>query len=167
MMRGDRVVRDEHTLTVYANRVTISLGFFISIAFIVSGALGIAHGSTEAMDIFGIALGIVFFVTALWMGASPKPLLVVNARGICSPLFNQAEVLEWHRIAAVRVGAGYMQNSFTVDLRRDVDHPETGTKLGLHIPSGALPMRTKNLVTEALTYRPTDHREPRRPGPWA
>lgn len=50
-----------------------------------------------------------------------------------------------------------MQDSFTVDVWRDVDHPEGGTMLGLHIPSAGLPMRTKNLLAEALTYRPGDH----------
>lgn len=159
MIRGARVVRDGQTLTVYVNRVTTLLTCFMSIAFIVGGTVGIVHGRTEAMDVFGFTLGVAFLAASLRMGFSPKPLLIVDARGISSPLMNHTSTIGWEQIADVRAGSVHTNSTVDVHVWRDIDRPEAGTKIRLHIASLSLPMRTKKLIAEVLTYRPANNRK--------
>lgn len=111
----------------------------MGVALIVGGATGFGRHSYGALVIFAVVTGAAFLLGSLWAGLSPKPLLIVSADGISAPLMRRPEPMRWERIAAVRVGAAYMQNSLDVHLWREVGRPEAGTRLGLRIPSGACP----------------------------
>lgn len=106
------------------------------------------------MDFLSTVTGTFLAVTLVWLKLSRRPLLIVGPRGVSSPLLRQAESIEWDRIADIRLGSAYTANTLDVRVWRDVDHPEAGTKLALCVAFLGLPMRTKTLIAEVLTYRP-------------
>lgn len=155
MVRGAKIVRGEKNLTVYVNRWTILLLRLMCIGFIVVGATN-RHGSVGPDGVVIILVGVVLLISALWMGLSTEPLLVVTSHGISSPYYKKGEPMRWEQIADIQRGFEHTYNTFSVRVWNGVDRSQSETYRWLSIPSPLLPMRTKKLIAEVLAYRPDD-----------
>lgn len=158
MKRKFGIIRDGKSIVIYTNWLAILAGCLLSALLLVIGVAGLVHGTPKTMDILSLVFGAFFFIIALWIGFSRMPLLIVSTHGVSSPLLRQAEPIEWGRIADIRLGSAYTANTLDVRVWRDVNHPEAGTTLALRVAFLGLPMQTKTLIAEILTYRPADHR---------